>query len=141
MSKITRRDTSPRASLVNTGRVAATSAFLAAVAPRLQAGKDNTIRVDLRGVQTLGLLVVAIHAGQTEEETLKQWTEKNKPPFPTGRVTGDLERIRFEWGTVSLPYPILTDGKHIVIAEGLGLLGELDKRIEAMAARPSDDRR
>ncbi len=49
MSKITQRDTSRREFLVSTGRVAATSAFLTAVAPRLYAGENNTIKVALVG--------------------------------------------------------------------------------------------
>jgi len=49
MSKTTQTDTSRRAFLKSTGRVAATSAFLAAVSPRILAAEDNTIRVALVG--------------------------------------------------------------------------------------------
>jgi len=45
----TRKTTSRREFLTNTGRVAATSTLLAAVSPRLYAGGDNTIRVALVG--------------------------------------------------------------------------------------------
>ncbi|HPY52313.1 MAG TPA: hypothetical protein PLO68_20775, partial [Sedimentisphaerales bacterium] len=49
MGRSQRNDTSRREFLKNTGRIAAGSAFLAAVAPRVYAGQDNTIRVALVG--------------------------------------------------------------------------------------------
>jgi len=49
MRRDTQRNTSRREFLASTGRVAAGSAFLAAVAPRIYAGQDNTIQVALVG--------------------------------------------------------------------------------------------
>jgi len=76
-----------------------------------------------------GGAIVAIHAGQVEERALEQWIEKSKPPFPIGRVRGDFEKTRLAWGVASLPHLILTDRKHVVVADGFGL-GELEKKIE-----------
>ena len=63
-------------------------------------------------------------------DALNQWMEKNKPPFPVGCLTGDVEKARSAWGAVALPHLILTDKKHIVIAEGF-TIGELHAKIEA----------
>jgi predicted dehydrogenase len=49
MSDITNKSTSRREFLKNTGRIAATSAFMAAAAPRMYAGESNTIKVALVG--------------------------------------------------------------------------------------------
>jgi predicted dehydrogenase len=49
MSDITNKSTSRREFLKNTGRIAATSAFMAAAAPRIYAGQSNTIKIALIG--------------------------------------------------------------------------------------------
>jgi predicted dehydrogenase len=49
MSDTTNKSTSRRDFLKNTGRIAATSAFIAAAAPRIYAGQSNTIKVALIG--------------------------------------------------------------------------------------------
>ena len=49
MSDITNKNSSRREFLKNTGRVAATTAFMAAAAPRMYAGESNTIKVALVG--------------------------------------------------------------------------------------------
>jgi protocatechuate 3,4-dioxygenase beta subunit len=77
-----------------------------------------------------GLLIVAVQAAQVQQGALEEWIEQNRPPFPVGRITGDIENTQFEWGAVSLPHLILTDREHIVVGEGFALLGELDNRIK-----------
>jgi len=49
MNKINQKSTSRREFLKNTGRIAATSAFMAAAVPRMYAGQSNTIKVALIG--------------------------------------------------------------------------------------------
>ena len=44
-------------------------------------------------------------------------------------IQGDEEETRFNWGVKSLPWLILTDSKHIVVAEGFGL-DSLDDKIQ-----------
>jgi len=78
--------------------------------------------------------VVAIQAAKTEDTTLREWTEKNKIPFPVGHITSDEDKMRFAWGAASLPHLILTDKSRTVVAEGFSP-GDLDKHIEMMAGR------
>ena len=47
--------------------------------------------------------------------------KKNGIPFPFGMAQGDEETARFAWGVRSLLWLILTDKKHVVLAEGLGV--------------------
>lgn len=77
-----------------------------------------------------GVTVVAVQASKIDENTLSQWVKKYNIPFPVGMVKGDAEKTHFTWGVRSLPWLILTDRKHIVTAERLGL-AELDAKIEA----------
>jgi hypothetical protein len=77
-----------------------------------------------------GVRIVAVHAGQVEDSALRQWLEKNKIPFPSGTISGDIDKTKLAWGVSSLPHLILTDKKHTVVAEGVGL-DDLDKQVEA----------
>jgi protocatechuate 3,4-dioxygenase beta subunit len=81
-----------------------------------------------------GVAIVAVHAAQVEGGPLSQWIEQNKIPFPAGAIAGDVEKAKLAWGVASLPHLILTDKKHVVVAEGFGL-SDLDKQIETAAAR------
>jgi len=49
-------------------------------------------------------------------------------------IQGDEEKTRFNWGVNSLPWLILTDKNHIVVAEGL-VLDELDDTVAQMGAK------
>jgi protocatechuate 3,4-dioxygenase beta subunit len=72
---------------------------------------------------------VALQAGKVEPRLLNQWLKRRKPPFPVGCLTGDIEKARSAWGAVSLPHLILTDKKHIVVAEGF-TMDELEAAIQ-----------
>jgi ribosomal protein S28E/S33 len=77
-----------------------------------------------------GVMIIAVQAARTEEGALGEWVKTNKVPFPVGRMTGDFEKTRFDWGVTSLPHLILTDKKRVVAAEGFEL-SELDEKILA----------
>jgi hypothetical protein len=82
-----------------------------------------------------GVAVVAVHGVQLEQTALDQWVQQNKAAFPVGCLRDKVQDTQFEWGVVSLPHLILTDKKHVVVGEGFGLLGELDKHIEEASGR------
>lgn len=85
-------------------------------------------------LEVKGVAVVLVQAAATGEGALEQWAQKNGVPFAVGRIAGDVEKTRFDWGAVSLPHLILTDKKRKVVAEGFNL-SELDGKIEAAAGR------
>jgi len=81
-----------------------------------------------------GVTIVGVQAAKVEEDALNQWIETNKVPFRMGRIAAEVDKTWSTWGVVSLPHLILTDDKHIVVAEGFPL-SDLDPQIEATAER------
>lgn len=78
--------------------------------------------------------LIPIQSSSISVESLDQWREKLRIPFEIGIVTGDSETVRWQWGVQSLPWLILTDGQHIVRAEGFAL-ADLDEKIAAMSPK------
>jgi hypothetical protein len=81
-----------------------------------------------QNLQTKKVAVIAIHGSQIEQDKLEEFIKENEIEFPVGKIIVDEEKTRFTWGVKSLPWLILTDKQHIVIAEGFGF-GELDEKI------------
>ncbi len=81
-----------------------------------------------------GIAVVTVQASEVDEDKLIEWTKTNNIHFPVGAITADIEKTRFTWGVRSLPWLILTDKQHTVIAEGL-TLAELDEKLSSSSKR------
>ncbi len=81
-----------------------------------------------------GVIVLAVQATDVDRSSLDTWARDNSVPFPVGIVTGDIEATRAIWRVQSLPWLILTDGNHVVVAEGFGL-DELDEIVRNDSAR------
>ena len=79
--------------------------------------------------ETHGIAVAAIHASAIDEEKLNLWVDKYGITLPIGMVQEDAEKIMLDWGVESLPWLILTDSEHTVLAEGFSL-SELSEKIE-----------
>jgi len=75
-----------------------------------------------------GVTTVAVQAVKVDENTLNEWLKENNVPFTIGTIRDNEEQVRFNWGVKSLPWLILTDKKHIVVAEGFSI-NELDEKI------------
>jgi len=75
-----------------------------------------------------GVAVIAVHASKIEQEKLDEWVRNNEIESPVGSIADQEKKVRFNWGVNSLPWLILTDGDHIVRAEGFGL-DELEIKI------------
>jgi hypothetical protein len=76
-----------------------------------------------------GVALVAVQASKIDEKALDGWVKKYSIPFPVGMVKDDLEGIKARWGVRSLPWLILADRRHHVVAAGFGL-SELDQKIK-----------
>jgi len=74
------------------------------------------------------IMIVIIQAASVEKAKLDKWIKENNISFPVGTIEGDSEKTRFAWGVKSLPWLILTDKKHTVVAEGFGI-DELEEKI------------
>jgi len=82
-----------------------------------------------------GVAVVTVQASKVDRDTLNEWVKDNTIPFPTGMITGDIEKNRFAWGVKSLPWLILTDGEHLVCSEGFNV-NELCEHITKLGEKP-----
>jgi len=79
-------------------------------------------------LEEAGITIVAVHAATVDEKTVREWVKKNAISFPVGTIQGSEEKIRFTWSVKSLPWLVLTDREHIVIAEGFNV-NELNGKI------------
>ena len=75
------------------------------------------------------VIVMALQASKVEKNALDQWAKKNDIAFPMGMIQANENKAHFTWGIRSLPWLILTDREHRVIAEGFAL-SELSDRMD-----------
>lgn len=65
-----------------------------------------------------GLAVLVIQAGAMPEDAFNDWRQDAALAFPVGRMKEQPEKARATWGASALPWLILTDKDHRVVAEG-----------------------
>jgi hypothetical protein len=80
-------------------------------------------------IKDKGIAVMVVQTGTMGEEGFKTWKQEAALPFPMVSLKGDAEKARASWGAAALPWLILTDKAHVVIAEGF-TMEELDARIQ-----------
>lgn len=74
------------------------------------------------------ILVVLVHSAPVEEKTVQGWLSKNKIAFPCGMVNKAYEAR--QWSNDRVPFLVLTDKEHLIIAnEGLRL-EDIDEKIK-----------
>jgi protocatechuate 3,4-dioxygenase beta subunit len=79
-----------------------------------------------------GVTVLGVQAAVTSDETFNEWKTASPVSFPVGRVTEKSEKSKWASAVPALPWLILTDANHRVIAEGFSL-DELDTQIKNLA--------
>jgi hypothetical protein len=65
--------------------------------------------------------IVTVQISKIDENALNEWLKDQNISFPVGMVANDEQAIRFTWGVKSLPWLILTNKEHIIIAEGFSI--------------------
>jgi protocatechuate 3,4-dioxygenase beta subunit len=78
------------------------------------------------------LTVLGLQATVTTAEAFKELKDSNPAPFPVGYVSEKSDKTRWASGVETLPWLILTDKEHRVVAEGFSL-EELDAQLKALA--------
>jgi hypothetical protein len=81
-----------------------------------------------------GITVVTVRVAGSEGSSADQQAGEDCGPLLAGYLTGDIEKARLAWGAAALPHLILTDRRHIVVAEGFGL-AEVDAKIQVASGR------
>jgi protocatechuate 3,4-dioxygenase beta subunit len=85
-------------------------------------------------LEAKAIITVALQASPEGTRQLYAQLDAHCTAFPWRMAGEDLEARKAAWGIKSLPWLILADKKHAVVATGLGV-AELDKRIEEALAR------
>lgn len=85
-------------------------------------------------LKTKGVLVAAVQTSKIDDNKLRLWIQKYRIGFPIGMIKADAAKTRIAWGVSSLPWLILTDNEHIVMAEGF-TLAELDEKLNGNSNR------
>jgi len=75
-----------------------------------------------------GVAVVVLQSSDLAEEAFTAWKQQAASPFPVARLKQEPEKARAAWGASALPWFILTDKSHRVIAEGFAL-DDLDAKL------------
>jgi protocatechuate 3,4-dioxygenase beta subunit len=75
------------------------------------------------------VILLGVQAGDADRSALEQWLKGRSIDVPVGRIEADVKKTTFAWGVRSLPWLILTDTQHKVVAEGFAV-GELDAKVE-----------
>jgi len=87
------------------------------------------LSTEAKELKTKGVLVVAVHASNVDDNKLRLWVKKYHISFPVGMIMADAAKPRIAWGVRSLPWLILTDNKHIVREEGFNI-SDLKTKLE-----------
>ncbi len=76
--------------------------------------------------------VIILQAGPMTDAAYAAWLQEAALPFPIARLKDPSEKARFAWGAASLPWLILADKNHRVVAEGFSV-EELDAKLNELA--------
>ena len=78
--------------------------------------EEQSASLRQRGVALLG-----IQAAVTTDEIFNAWKGANSVSFPVGRITEQTEKCKWASDVGALPWLVLTDRNHRVVAEGFAL--------------------
>lgn len=87
--------------------------------------------------QTAALLqknvsVLGVQAATIGDDAFKEWQTTSPVSFPVGRVTEKSEKSKWASSVTALPWLMLTDANHRVVAEGFSL-DELDAQVQKLS--------
>jgi hypothetical protein len=72
--------------------------------------------------------LVFVHTTVPDDKA-KEWIQTKGTFFHVGHVTKEPETVRAKWGVRGLPWLILTDAEHNIVAEGISVT-ELGQQLE-----------
>ena len=65
-----------------------------------------------------GVLVAALHCSKGNTNRADDWLRANNVRFPVGKLRDVVPQILRAWRVETVPWPILTDAKHVITVEG-----------------------
>ena len=93
-------------------------------------------------LQQQGVKVIAIQTTSVEADALNAWLQKQQISFKSAMMTGDVDKTKFAWGIKALPWMVLTNQDHQVVAEGFPVrklsenLAKVENRVEEAKEMP-----
>jgi hypothetical protein len=75
--------------------------------------------------------VLGIQAAVASDDVFNEWKSASPVSFPIGRVTEKSEKSKWAAAVSALPWLILADANHRIVAEGFSL-DELDAQIQKL---------
>ncbi len=87
------------------------------------------LKTKARQLREQDVFVACVQASYLPKKGLNDWIRKERISLPIGMAKEDDIKTRQKWGVQSLPWLVLTDRNHIVIAEGFPLT-ELEEKIK-----------
>ncbi|MCX5643955.1 MAG: carboxypeptidase-like regulatory domain-containing protein [Phycisphaerae bacterium] len=85
-------------------------------------------------LEAKGVITIVLQSSPKASRELYAQLDAHCTAFPWGMAGEDFEARKAAWGIKSVPWLILTDKKHNVVAAGFGL-NELDKKVEGVGGR------
>jgi protocatechuate 3,4-dioxygenase beta subunit len=88
------------------------------VEQRLSRKAMTALESQAKALQEKGVAVIVLQWGGMSDEAFDKWKIASKFPYPLFSLKENHDKIRMKWGAGALPWFILTDSDHKVMAEG-----------------------
>lgn len=92
----------------------------------------NLLEQQAAALRAKNVSVLGVQATVISDEDFNAWKGASPVSFPVGRATEKSDKTRWVSGVTALPWLILADASHRVVAEGFSL-DELDAQIQKLA--------
>jgi protocatechuate 3,4-dioxygenase beta subunit len=83
------------------------------------------------GLRQKNVVVLGVQSAAISDDSFNAWKSAGTVSFPVGRVTDKNEKTKWASATTALPWLILADATHRVVAEGFSM-DELDAQIQKL---------
>jgi protocatechuate 3,4-dioxygenase beta subunit len=74
-------------------------------------------------------VMLAVEVSDAPQDTVDAWAKQNNVSIPIARPGPTAEETRLAWGVKTLPWLVLTNREHVVVAEGFAV-DELDSQLK-----------
>ena len=92
----------------------------------------NQLEQQAAALRQQNVTVLGIQAAVASDDVFNEWKSASPVSFPVGRVTEKSEKSKWAAAVPALPWLILTDAGHRVVAEGFAP-DDLDAQIKKLA--------
>jgi hypothetical protein len=91
----------------------------------------NQLEQQAAALRQKNIFIAGVQAAVTTDDIFNQWKSASPVSFPVGRVTEKSAKTKWASEVTALPWLILTDASHKVVAEGFSL-DDVDAQIQKL---------